>query len=281
MLKNKKNFRLKVFEKAAYCRHFEEQVVKNIKSKNINIPTYVSAGQEYIAATIATICEMTKIKPLLFGQHRCHSIYLAFGGDKKKLVDELLGKKSGCTKGKGGSASIHSKEINMFGHDGLMGSNGPIGVGACFATKKPTIIFLGDAAAEEDYVLGGLGWASTKKLPLLTVIEDNNLSILTEKKVRRNWEMGDVAKSLKMESYTLDDSPLDILKSSRNFFKKTCLLNIQTHRIYWHAGSGKDSEDTFDIYNYEKKKIGKPAIQFDQKIKREMEDLWEKQLEKQ
>ena len=26
------------------------------------------------------------------------------------------------------------------------------------------------------------------------IIEDNNLSILTEKKVRRNWEMGDVAK---------------------------------------------------------------------------------------
>ena len=30
-----------------------------------------------------------------------------------------------------------------------------------------------------------------------------------------------------------------------------------------------------------KKKIGKPAIQFDQKVKKEMEDLWEKQLEKQ
>ena len=69
----------------------------------------------------------------------------------------------------------------MFGHDGLMGSNGPIGVGACFATKKPTIIFLGDAAAEEDYVLGALGWASLKKLPILFVIEDNNFSILTKK----------------------------------------------------------------------------------------------------
>ena len=33
MLKGKKNFRLKVFEKAAYCRHFEEQVVKNVKLK--------------------------------------------------------------------------------------------------------------------------------------------------------------------------------------------------------------------------------------------------------
>ena len=79
MLKDNKNFRLKVFEKASYCRNFEEQVIQNIKNKNINIPTYVSAGQEFIAATIATICEINNIKPLIFGQHRCHSIYIAFG----------------------------------------------------------------------------------------------------------------------------------------------------------------------------------------------------------
>ena len=107
----------------------------------------------------------------------------------------MLGRKSGCTKGMGGSASIHSKDINMYGHEGLMGSNGPIGGGACFSTGKPTIIFLGDGAAEEDYVLGGFGWASSIKIPLLTIIEDNNLSILTEKKVRRNWEITDVAKA--------------------------------------------------------------------------------------
>ena len=281
MLKDNKNFRLKVFEKASYCRNFEEQVIQNIKNKNINIPTYVSAGQEFIAATIATICEINNIKPLIFGQHRCHSIYIAFGGDKKKLIDELLGKDSGITKGKGGSASIHSKEINMYGHDGLMGSNGPIGVGACFATKKPTIVFLGDAAAEEDYVLGGLGWASTKNLPLLTVIEDNNLSILTEKKVRRNWEMGDVAKSFKMQSHTINDDPLEIFNCSETFFKKTCLLNIKTNRIYWHAGAGKDSEDTFDRYYQEKKNLGTPADHLDEKIRNEMEDLWQNQLEKQ
>ena len=139
----KKRFRLKVFEKASNCRHFEEEVIQHIKSKKINIPTYVSAGQEFIPSTIATICEEKNIKPLIFGQHRCHSIYLSFGGNRVKLIDELLGKKTGCTRGMGGSASIHSKEINMFGHDGLMGSNVPIGVGACYTTKKPTVIFLG------------------------------------------------------------------------------------------------------------------------------------------
>ena len=276
----KKKFSLKVFEKASYCRHFEEQVVKNIKSKKIEIPTYISAGQEFISSTLATICEENKIKPLIFGQHRCHSIYLSFGGDKIKLIDELLGRKSGCTKGMGGSASIHSKEINMFGHDGLMGSNGPIGVGACFATKKPTIVFLGDASAEEDYVLGSLGWASTKNIPLLTIVEDNNLSILTKKSVRRNWEIEDVAKSFKMEGYSLNDEPLNILKYSKSFFNKPCLLNIKTHRIYWHAGAGKDSNDTFDRYDHEKKQLGEIAYELDQKIKKEMEDLWKKQLEK-
>ncbi len=273
-------FRLNVFKKAALARNFEEEVIQNVKKKNINIPVYVSAGQEFISSTIAAICEQKKIKPLIFGQHRGHSTYLTFGGDKSKLIDELLQRKTGCTKGMGGSASINSKMINMYGHDGLMGSNGPIGVGACYATKKPTIIFLGDAAAEEDYVLGALGWASTKKLPLLVVVEDNNFSILTEKKVRRNWEMDEVAKAFKMKGFNLDDNPKNIYKYSKYFFKQPCLLNINTNRIYWHSGAGKDSEKTFDRYKSEKSFLGNRADLIDLKTKKLIKKLWQKHLEK-
>tara|TARA_B100000795_G_scaffold173837_1_gene131172 strand:- start:86 stop:925 length:840 start_codon:yes stop_codon:yes gene_type:complete len=275
-----KDFRFNVFEKASIARNFEEEVIINVRNKNIKIPVYVSAGQEFIASTIATICKLKKITPLIFGQHRCHSTYLTFGGDKGKLIDELLEKKSGCTKGMGGSASIHSKKINMFGHDGLMGSNGPIGVGACYATKKPTIIFLGDASAEEDYVLGALGWASTKNLPLLVIVEDNNYSILTEKKTRRNWEISDVAKSFKMKAFNLDDNPKNIYKYSKYFFKQPCLLNINTNRIYWHAGAGKDSETTFDRYRSEKKILGNRANLIDYNNKKLIKDLWQKHLER-
>ena len=277
---NNKNYRYQVFEKAALARNFEEEVIVNVKNKKIKIPVYVSAGQEFIASTIATICKLKKIKPLIFGQHRFHSTYLTFGGDKGKLVDELLQRKTGCTKGMGGSASIHSTKINMYGHDGLMGSNGPIGVGACYATKKPTIIFLGDAAAEEDYVLGALGWASTKNLPLLVIVEDNNYSILTEKKVRRNWEMKDVAKAFKMKGFNCDDNPINIYKYSKFFFKQPCLLNINTNRIYWHAGAGKDSENTFDRYKSEKKILGTRADLIDYKTKNLIKNLWKKHLEK-
>ena len=43
----------------------------------------------------------------------------------------------------GGSASIHCKEINMFGHDGHMGTQVPIGTGACFQSKRPNHCFYG------------------------------------------------------------------------------------------------------------------------------------------
>ena len=276
-----KNLRLEIFKKASLCRNFEEQVIINVNSKNITTPVYVSAGQEFIASTLSSIIKKNKIKPLLFGQHRCHSTYLAFGGNIIKLIDELLGRKTGCTKGKGGSASINSKDINMFGHDGLMGSNGPIGVGACFATKKPTIVFLGDAAAEEDYVLGALGWASHKKLPILFIIEDNNLSILTKKSVRRNWNMKDVARSFKLEGYDIKDDPNQIEKYSNLFFKKPTLLNINTNRIYWHAGGGRDNDKNFDRFKNEKRLLGPKAFKIDEYYKMYVKKLWKLQLEKQ
>jgi len=275
-----KSLRLKVFQKASFCRAFEEEVFKNVKKKKIKIPVYLSAGQEFISASLSEICKLKKIKPLLFGQHRCHSIYLSFGGNPKKLIRELLGKSDGCTFGKGGSASIHSTKINMFGHDGLMGSNGPIGVGACFATNKPTIVFLGDAAAEEDYVLGAIGWASKKKLPIIFVIEDNNLSILTEKKVRRNWEIDDVARSFKIESYSIKDNPEDIFKVSKNFFKKPILVNIYTNRLYWHAGAGQDNPKTFDRLKNEQKRIGNFAKNIHKKNLLKIGKLWKKHSER-
>lgn len=275
------NLYFEIFKKASLCREFEINVFNAIKNKKISIPVYLSAGQEYIPATLATIIKNNlQINPLIFPQHRCHSIYLSFGGDKNKLIKELLGLKGGCTNLMGGSASIHSKKINMYGHDGHMGTQVPIGVGACFTSKKPTVIFMGDASAEEDYVLGALGWASTKKLPILFIVEDNNLSILTEKKIRRNWNMHDVAKSFKMKGFELDDSPNNIIKYKKFFFKEPILLNIKTNRLFWHSGAGQDDPKKFDRLQNEKLKLGKKAHDLNLKIKKEVNNLWKKHLEK-
>lgn len=259
----------KILGKALFCRAFEESVFHQAKLGNINVPFYLSAGQEFIPATIASICE--NIKPMIFAQHRCHSTYLSFGGDTQSLIDELLGLETGCSKGMGGSASIHSPEIQMFGHDGLMGSNVPIAVGACYASRKPTVVFVGDAAAEEDYALASYGWAATKNLPILFIVEDNNLSILTEKKVRRSWDISSVSEAMNVESYSVDDTDRDtILDISVNFFKKPILLEIKTERLYWHAGAGIDGSPRDLLKDIDRS-------EFREKI----DLLWEKRLGKQ
>ena len=102
------NYRLKAFNKASFCRHFENQVYKASQDKHIKFPFYLSAGQEYIPASIYTLLEEKGIDPNVFIQHRGHSHYLCKGADPIQLIDELLGRKTGCAKGMGGSASIHS-----------------------------------------------------------------------------------------------------------------------------------------------------------------------------
>jgi len=272
------SYRLNVFKKASFCRHFENQVYKNVQNKNIKFPVYLSAGQEYIPASIYTFLEEKGIEPNIFIQHRGHSHYLSAGADPIKLIDELLGRKTGCANGMGGSASIHSVEKNIFGHDGLMGSQVPIAVGHCYQTRKPTIVVIGDASAEEDYVLGAMGWASTKNLPILFVVEDNNLSILTEKKVRRNWEMDDVAKAFKMKGFNISDDPHSIRRHLENVFEGPMLLNINTTRKYWHSGAGMDG-DNFDRYQEELDFLGNEAIKIDLENKQLVEKLWQQQLE--
>jgi TPP-dependent pyruvate/acetoin dehydrogenase alpha subunit len=160
-----------------------------------------------------------------------------------------------------------------------MGSQAPIAVGHCYHTRKPTIVVLGDASAEEDYVLGAMGWASTKNLPILFIVEDNNLSILTEKKIRRNWEMDDVAKAFKMKGYNIDDNPLSIMDVLEDYnFEEPMLLNINTTRKYWHAGAGQDG-DYFDRYENELKSLGEEAVKIDLENKQIVKKLWQKQLE--
>ena len=181
----------------------------------------------------------------------------------------------------GGSASIQSIDKNIYGHDGLMGSQVPIAVGSCYATRKPTIVFMGDSSAEEDYVFSSIGWAATKNLPILFVVEDNNLSILTEKSVRRNWTMDNVAEGFGVKGIDITDFPPDIYNCLGDVFKKPLLLNINTIRKYWHAGAGIDDPNVFDRYEDEMNKLGDDAKEIHESNRKLVRELWQKQLEKQ
>lgn len=267
----------KIFRKMCLCRHFEQETMEAVRENQIPGPVYLSIGQEAAPASISLLTAGYSI----FTQHRGHSVYISHGGKLEPLIDELLGKETGCCRGTGGSPCIQDLDIPMFGHHGLIGENIPIATGYAFGTRKPTIAYFGDAAAEEDYALSSFGFAATHKLPILFVCEDNDLSILTPIKDRRSWDVHEVAKAMNLTVYDIDDHPATVYNCVQELLNKLpAFINIHTCRHRWHAGIGIDGPPKSDRLEELRPMIsGHEDIEKDIELK--VKRLWEKQLQKQ
>lgn len=276
---------LKIFKKMNIIRNFEKQVKKEYDVGEIKCPIYLSIGQEAISSTVSCFFQ----PDLIFTQHRGHSVYLSFNGNYDKLVDELLGRDSGCNKGKGGSPGIQDLNIGLIGHHGLIGENVPLSVGAALGnSSKKVLCVFGDGAAEEDYVFTAMAFASKHKLPILFICEDNNLSILTKKIERRNWELSEVIKATGMSSVNIPDDPKLIAHYAKKFSQNLpAFINCRTCRHMWHVGTGQDGEPELDRLEIFKKNLLDEGINLsilediENQTKKEMEELWKQHLQKQ
>ncbi len=265
-----------IFRKMCLIRYFELQVVEAVKGNLIPGPVYLSVGQEAISASISTLTANCTV----FTQHRGHSVYLAYGGNVERLIDELLGQRTGCCRGRGGSPCVQDLDIPMYGHHGLIGENVPLATGYALASGKPTIAYFGDAAAEEDYALASFGFAATHKLPILYVCEDNNLSILTPVDDRRSWNVYDVVSAMGLKSAVILDEPQTILNTVKELLEHLpAFVNIQTCRHLWHVGIGTDGPPERDRIA-EMRNIVPDAPEIEEQIQTYVNDLWQRQLQK-
>jgi TPP-dependent pyruvate/acetoin dehydrogenase alpha subunit len=75
-------------------RRLEEEVARAYPSDKIKSPVHLSIGQEAVSVGI---CEALGPQDIVFGTYRGHALYLAKGGDMRRMVAELYGKATGCT----------------------------------------------------------------------------------------------------------------------------------------------------------------------------------------
>lgn len=276
-----KDISLELFRRICLCRYFELTCKKYYDQSDKKIPIYLSLGQESVAAALSLAFPEAKKK---FAQHRCHDLYLCFGGNMEELIDELLYRPTGCAGGMGGSASIHSPAIGMIGHDGLMGTQIPIAVGYALGSGEKTLAIMGDASAEEGYVLGALGEGASKKAPVLFICADNGLSVLTKLEVRRNWQIADEAQAKGMPAVDIPDDPW-LIMTWVNKLKKhlPAFMNIQVCRELWHAGTGCDGPPEWNRFEMIKKELSrlsldKEAGEIERETMNYVHGVWDKRL---
>jgi len=159
-------------------REVEEFIGDKIAEGKIVCPCHLCIGQEAIAVGVSANLFKTD---RVFGGHRSHSHYLALGGSVYGLLAEILGKNSGCSKGMGGSMHLFDAPNGFIGSVPIVAGTVPMAVGAALAAKKDDtdsigVAYFGDGAIEEGVVHESLNFASTFKLPILFICENNFFS---------------------------------------------------------------------------------------------------------
>lgn len=273
---------LAIYEQMSRLRYFEAGVINAVNRKEIRNYVYLSTGEEAVAAALSTVLRGYQI----YAQHRSHDFYLFFGGSPDQLRDELLGLPSGCSGGRAGSNCLQFKGADsiMIGHHGLIGENVPLGVGAALGNGRKTLCIFGDGSAEEDYVLSAMGFAASRKLPVLFLCMDNDLSILTRTEVRRSWSIVDVARAFGMPAVDLADDPWTLLQHVSELEPSLpILINCRVCRAHWHVGVGTDGLPEWDRYELVKARLDAMGLsgerkRIEQEVKSNMEALWNQEL---
>lgn len=162
-------------------RLFEYKVKELYRAGEILGAIHLYIGQEAVAVGI---CEALRIDDCVTSTHRGHGHLIAKGGSIKEMMAELMGRKTGCSGGYGGSMHMFDLERGFLGGNGIVGGGIPIGLGAAFSAKyrktdAVAVSFFGDGASNQGIFHETMNLAALWKLPYIAVCENNRYAATT------------------------------------------------------------------------------------------------------
>lgn len=172
---------LELYTRMLRIRRFEEEVGRLFAQGQLPGFVHLYIGEEAVGAGV---CAALRNEDYIVSTHRGHGHVIAKGGDFQRMMAELFGKATGYCKGKGGSMHIADFSIGMLGACGIVGGGIPVAVGAAMSawyrqSDQVAVSFFGDGAANEGSFHESLNLASTLKLPVLFVCENNQYGEFT------------------------------------------------------------------------------------------------------
>lgn len=175
----KKEKLITILEKMLTNRLFDEEINQLVK-EGVPITHHSNIGQEASQTVAFSLLEKED-----YGvpNHRGWGWAIGKGLDLKKMMSELMGKKNGYCRGKGG-AHLADRENNLFLRVGIQGAYASLatGIGLGLSMQKSKSICMclfGDGSSNAGYVHEGMNIAATNKLPVIFFCENNLYALFT------------------------------------------------------------------------------------------------------
>jgi pyruvate dehydrogenase E1 component alpha subunit len=170
-----------LFYEMVLVRRFEEAAADLYQQGKVGGFLHLYIGQEAVASGV--VAARTP-QDRVITAYRDHGVAISCGMDPKVAMAELLGKESGCSKGRGGSMHLTDRSLNFWGGHAIVGAHLPLAAGLALAdryqaTQAATICLFGDGATNIGYFHEALNLSMVWKLPVLWVCENNQYGMGT------------------------------------------------------------------------------------------------------
>lgn len=242
--------KISLFSQMLRIRRFEERSLRAYQQGHIGGFLHLYIGQEAVA--VGAVSVMTEEDHVITA-YRDHGHAIAVGMDMDECMAELFGKRTGCSKGKGGSMHFFAPDKNFWGGHGIVGGQTPLGLGIAYAIKNKgaqgaCLCFMGDGATNQGPFYESLNLASLWKLPVIYIIENNGYSMGTAESrhsagepLARRGDAFDINWSVHHghDLYEVRSAIDDALKLARSDSRPS-VLEIITYRYRGHSVADPD-----------------------------------------
>jgi TPP-dependent pyruvate/acetoin dehydrogenase alpha subunit len=166
---------MRMYRRMLTIRLFEGQVNELYTRALMPGLAHLYIGEEAVAVGV---CEALERTDYITSTHRGHGHCLAKGALPKEMFAELLGKKAGYCKGKGGSMHIADPATSNLGANAIVCGSAGIATGAAFSAKRlgnghVSVCFIGEGALGQGVLYEVMNLAELFKLPVIYVCENN------------------------------------------------------------------------------------------------------------
>lgn len=233
-------------------RETEQTLLRLFSEGLLSGTTHTCIGQEL--CQISVVRALDDPEDVVLSNHRNHGHFLTYTGDFQGLLAEIMGREAGVCGGIGGSQHLAYRH---FHSNGVQGGMTAIGDGHGLAAKLRgsraiVAVIVGDGTLGEGLVYESLNLASAWQLPVLFVVENNQIAQTTPTSLTTGGDIEARGRAFGLDTWRLDDSQPDFLASVERVVRdvrtsrRPGFLVIDTRRLGPHS-KGDDLRDPEEI----------------------------------